>query len=182
MTNSTNDHPGFSSSSLVTSYASYNHWAAKRIASWLETKAANLFEENLASSFPSLRATLSHSMYTEANWMCWLQGEMPGHKYGQTFEGPVPELLIAYLAQGAITEKYVRGLSEGQLQADVYFSVPVRWPEYDDFYRPAYELIMHMVNHSTYHRGQIVTMARQLGITDPPNTDYMYFLLMARDK
>ncbi len=38
---------------------------------------------------------------------------------------------------------------------------------------PRYEYIVHVVNHSSFHRGQLVTMARQLGIDkDIPNTDY----------
>jgi uncharacterized damage-inducible protein DinB len=41
--------------------------------------------------------------------------------------------------------------------------------------RPLGELMRHVVNHATYHRGQIVTMLRQLGKT-PPSTDYIRFL------
>ncbi|MBL0256882.1 MAG: hypothetical protein IPQ03_04840 [Bacteroidetes bacterium] len=39
-----------------------------------------------------------------------------------------------------------------------------------------YEYIIHVINHSTYHRGQVVTIARGLGITENiPATDYNFF-------
>ena len=37
------------------------------------------------------------------------------------------------------------------------------------------EMLVHLVNHSTYHRGQVATMLRQLGKTPEP-TDYLLFL------
>lgn len=39
-----------------------------------------------------------------------------------------------------------------------------------------YEYMMHVINHSTYHRGQIITMARAVGMgLGVPNTDYNIF-------
>ena len=35
-----------------------------------------------------------------------------------------------------------------------------------------FEYIMHYANHSTYHRGQVITIGRSLGFTDAPMTDY----------
>ena len=44
----------------------------------------------------------------------------------------------------------------------------------NDFNR--YDYILHIINHSTFHRGQIVTMSRAIGITDGiVNTDYNMF-------
>ena len=43
---------------------------------------------------------------------------------------------------------------------------------------PRYEYIMQLLNHSTYHRGQVVTIGRSLGFTDAPNTDYHFYNLL----
>ncbi|MFN2424735.1 MAG: DinB family protein [Cryomorphaceae bacterium] len=32
------------------------------------------------------------------------------------------------------------------------------------------------MNHSTYHRGQLVTMGRQAGLSTPPQTDYIFYV------
>jgi uncharacterized damage-inducible protein DinB len=34
---------------------------------------------------------------------------------------------------------------------------------------------MQVMNHSTYHRGQIITIGRNLGFTDAPMTDYNFY-------
>jgi uncharacterized damage-inducible protein DinB len=45
----------------------------------------------------------------------------------------------------------------------------------DPFTMPLDSLLVHCANHSTYHRGQLVTMLRQAGAA-PPNTDYTQFI------
>ncbi|WP_315819131.1 DinB family protein [Paraflavitalea speifideaquila] len=36
------------------------------------------------------------------------------------------------------------------------------------------------MNHSTYHRGQVVTIGHQVGLKDAPITDYMFYLLKVK--
>jgi len=46
-----------------------------------------------------------------------------------------------------------------------------------------YQLLLmpqHCINHGTYHRGQIITIARNIGITDPPTTDYNYYNMVLK--
>jgi uncharacterized damage-inducible protein DinB len=38
-----------------------------------------------------------------------------------------------------------------------------------------YEMLAHVFNHNTYHRGQLITMLRQVGVTDLPQTDLIFF-------
>ncbi|WP_431607929.1 DinB family protein [Zunongwangia profunda] len=37
--------------------------------------------------------------------------------------------------------------------------------------------MQHLFNHGTYHRGQIISMAHQLGFTEIPSTDFLFFSL-----
>ena len=46
----------------------------------------------------------------------------------------------------------------------------------DQFKQPVYEMLLHLFNHQTYHRGQLITMLRQSGETNIPNTDLISFL------
>jgi uncharacterized damage-inducible protein DinB len=43
------------------------------------------------------------------------------------------------------------------------------------FKQPVYEMLLHLVNHQTYHRGQVVTMLRQNKIDKIPATDFIKF-------
>ncbi|MEI9934102.1 MAG: DinB family protein [Ferruginibacter sp.] len=45
----------------------------------------------------------------------------------------------------------------------------------DPFTQPLYEVVFHVFNHSTYHRGQLVTILRQLGVEKIPSTDLIVF-------
>jgi len=43
------------------------------------------------------------------------------------------------------------------------------------FSQPVYQILLHLFNHSTYHRGQLVTMLHQLEFTSIPATDFLVF-------
>lgn len=45
----------------------------------------------------------------------------------------------------------------------------------DAFESFRWQMIQHCVNHSSYHRGQLITMMRQVGATSIPNTDMIAF-------
>ena len=47
---------------------------------------------------------------------------------------------------------------------------------------PKYEYFQHLIIHGTYHRGQIVTIGRNIGITDAPMTDYNYYNVYKEQK
>jgi uncharacterized damage-inducible protein DinB len=56
----------------------------------------------------------------------------------------------------------------------VFFTSP--WAEAT---RGRFDFIQHAMNHSTYHRGQLVTIGRNLGYIDAPMTDYNFYLTFA---
>jgi uncharacterized damage-inducible protein DinB len=43
-------------------------------------------------------------------------------------------------------------------------------PDGEEFRVPRLQIILHVINHTSYHRGQIVTMLRAFGV-QPPDTD-----------
>jgi uncharacterized damage-inducible protein DinB len=69
---------------------------------------------------------------------------------------------------------YVSTLTEEQIQEEVFFTSP--WAEAT---RGRFDFIQHAMNHSTYHRGQLVTIGRNLGYIDAPMTDYNFYLTFA---
>lgn len=165
---------------FLTDYAQYNRWANQRLVDWLATKPAELLDQTVPSSFPSLSETLFHISMVEQAWMGWLKGARVEIAYGQKFPGTREELFAEVLEQSDKFAQYIAALSDEALQELCDFKAPVRWPEWDDFSRPRHELILHALNHSTYHRGQITTIGRNLGLTDAPMTDHMYYNLVVR--
>ena len=164
----------FTVSSLLSDYAIYNHWANKRLVDWLQTKPVSLMDQEVPSSFPSLTETLVHIWDTQRFWLSVIQ-ELPSPKSFrmESFLGTIDEVFEAVVGHSETFAEYVASLSESELQEMVYFDTP--WVSGT---RTRIEFIHHCLNHSTYHRGQIVTIGRLLGLTDAPMTDYSFYKLI----
>ncbi len=164
--------------SLVKDYAAYNLWANQTLVEWLKTKPAEALEREVASSFSSLKQTLVHIWDTETWWLGILQRQNPESNYGRIFEGKPEEVFAGIVKLSEEFAAYVGTLSEASLQEICPFSIPY----VGDFARSRFEMIQHCMNHSTYHRGQIITIGRNAGLTDAPMTDFMFYLLMAKQE
>jgi len=66
---------------------------------------------------------------------------------------------------------YLEDLGDDRIESKLHY----RSTQGDPFTMPLGELLIHCANHSTYHRGQLVTMLRQVDAA-PPNTDYTQFV------
>jgi uncharacterized damage-inducible protein DinB len=162
--------------SLINDYAAYNLWANKRLVEWLRTKPSETMERQVPSSFPTLKQTVVHIRETERAWLSYLQQIRNEHKWGEEFQGAPEEAFDGLLRQSEEFVGYVQLLTEPSLQERLHLSIPY----VGEFDCPRFEMIQHCVNHSTYHRGQIVTMGRNVGLGDPPMTDYMAYFLMGK--
>ena len=152
-------------------YSAYNLWANRNIVNWLKTKPAGTIDREVISSFPNLRQTLFHIWNTEDSWLSRLKKVKAKFSYGQVFDGLSEDLFDGILNQSAAFYEYVDSLTDMAFGENYQFSIPYT----GEFDGTAAEMVQHCVNHSTYHRGQIVTMARNIGLTDPPTTDYMFY-------
>jgi uncharacterized damage-inducible protein DinB len=64
----------------------------------------------------------------------------------------------------------IKSLSEEELTKKIKIESP--WFQCE---LPKYDYLLQVINHGTYHRGQIVTIGRNIGITDATNTDYNFY-------
>ncbi|MBO9561408.1 MAG: DinB family protein [Niastella sp.] len=154
--------------------AAYNLWAISRLTDWLSSKPAVLLEATAASSFPGIKATLLHMLDVEREWLDRLQ-PMPVSKWQEADKG-LGAVLDALEEQAGEWNDYVQSLSDEELQEDCYCNA-----FFGEVCRPKYEIIQHCLNHSTYHRGQVVTIGHQLGLKDAPMTDYLYYVLKVKE-
>lgn len=156
---------------LLRDYAAYNLWANTQFVHWLRAKPAELLETPLLSSFPTLKATLLHIWDAEIVWMKRLQGESLGGFPSATFAGSHDELFDGLLAHSTAFRDYVQG------QPDDYFSADFSFTHFQGtaYTQPRAEALLHCFQHGTMHRGQLITMGRALGLTDPPKSDYIFY-------
>ncbi|UYQ93629.1 damage-inducible protein DinB [Chitinophaga horti] len=160
--------PAVAQASIATAmknYANYNFWAASTLVKWLRTKPAYLLEQEVASSFPSIRSTLVHMWQTQCYWLAMIKREAPF--IPEEFTG---DILEAIVDQSEELAYYIDSLDTEDIEASNLVVNP--WFECDF---QNFEYIIQVVNHSTYHRGQVISIGRQLGFTDAPMTDYNFY-------
>lgn len=159
--------------SLMKNYVNYNLWANTTLVNWLRTKDRSALEKEVISSFPSIKLTLVHIWQTERYWLSILKREAPETYSG--FNGTTEEVLDGLLEKSAEVAGYIDSLSQEGIEETTLIVNPWFQSDFQNL-----EYIMHLGNHSTYHRGQVITMARNAGLTDPPMTDYNFYNVMAR--
>lgn len=157
---------------LLQDYAAYNLWANNLVADWLRPQSPELLTRHAASSFSSLHDTLLHIWGAQDIWLIRLEGGSPTRFISADFTGTTAEVLDGLLANSLKFKEFVAG------QTSTFFEQKSRYLHrngntYEEFNA---QIIQHCLQHSTYHRGQIVTIGRSLGLTDPPATDFIAYV------
>lgn len=153
---------------ITTRLLRYNLWANERLTSWLMTLDRDTLYALTGSSFGTIDRTLQHILAGQLYWHTIL---VKGHIH--EFNQPEKENAVDSVITELITssQQLVDDLSN--LDEDKLIEIV----QASDSTQSRYEYILHVVNHSSYHRGQIVTMCRALGITEEiPVTDYDAYL------
>jgi uncharacterized damage-inducible protein DinB len=154
----------------VYNLAHYNRWANTRLFEASATLTAEARQRDLRASFNSLEGTLIHILWGERGWLSFWQ---TGNFVPRPAPGDYPDfpsLRSAWTRHDEAYVTYLRGLAQQELDSSRTLDATTY---------TLGELIQHALNHSTYHRGQVALLLRQLGHT-PPFTDYHDFLAEMR--
>jgi uncharacterized damage-inducible protein DinB len=152
----------------------YTLWADRLVLDAVRPVRPEDLNRDAGVSFGSLLGTLVHIIGAERRWVARFTGQaLPQFPTPADFPD-FPSLARAWEEAASELRFFLASLSEEQLAAEITWS----WSEAPDqpLSRPLWQTVFHMVNHSTYHRGQAVSLLRQLGY-EPPATDLIYFFL-----
>jgi uncharacterized damage-inducible protein DinB len=153
----------------------FNAWANHRVLEACAPLTPQQLTQPATSSFANVRDTLHHIMGVE-----WLYYERWHGRYPtELLPGERFDDLASFRARWKKIEKaleeYVGGPGLGDLERKVTYTNMQGKP----FSYPLRAMLQHMVNHSTYHRGQVATQLRQIG-AKPLSTDLLrYYDLLA---
>jgi len=148
----------------------YNAWANHRELDAAAQLSNEQFTKQLGSSFSSVRDTLAHICGAEAIWHERFEGRSPGTMADLSSLPTVDALRAHWASQEEKLLAFVRKLT----QADLDRTLEYKTFNFGVYSNPLWQSMQHVVNHGTYHRGQITTMLRQLG-AKPILTDLMHF-------
>jgi uncharacterized damage-inducible protein DinB len=148
----------------------YNSWANSRSLDACSSLTDEQFTRDVGSSFRSVRDTLSHVCEVEWLWLeRWHGRSASSFRPASDFPTlnslrhrwqEVERALIGYI--DALKEEDIGRVIEHKTTKGVPQAVPL------------WQMLQHLVNHGTYHRGQVATMLRQLGAT-PNSSDLIFF-------
>jgi uncharacterized damage-inducible protein DinB len=156
---------------LLSKYCRYNLWANKKVCEFLLTLTDEQLNREVLSSFPSLQKTVLHSWDAQFIWIERLNGRsltgFPSKSFSGTFEDATKGLLES--SQQLID--FVETSNESFLKTPLTYKNIAG----EEFKNSVCDIIQHIVNHGTFHRGQKITMLRHLGFTKLFSTDYIAF-------
>jgi uncharacterized damage-inducible protein DinB len=155
---------------LLQQYAAYNIWANKRIIETSKQLSEDQINKEIIGSFPSVYKTVLHLMEVENLW--WERLKLAEHiKLSGWFTGNFDELSKRLLELSQQWNSWIQNANDANISH--VFAYYNSNKEY--FKQPVYEMLLHLFNHQTFHRGQLLTMFRQLGIDKIPPTDFIVF-------
>ncbi len=148
----------------------YNAWANHRSLEAADKLTAEQFTKALGSSFTSMRDTLAHIYGAEWIWLERFQGRSPASLPDGSEFADVASLRTKWGELEMRLMNFVKSAKQADLER-VFEYKTLRFGVYRN---PLWQSMQHVVNHGTYHRGQVTTMLRQLG-AQPVLTDLMHF-------
>ena len=155
---------------LLQQYAAYNLWANKKIIETANQLSEEQVNKEIVSSFPSVYKTFLHLMEVENAW--WERLKLVEHPaMSGWFTGNYEELSKKLLELSRQWEEWIESANE----VNITHVFAYQNSKKEHFKQPVYEMLLHLFNHQTLHRGQIIMMFRQLGLDKIPPTDFIVF-------
>lgn len=154
----------------------FNTWANTQLANLLKTIPEEIYFRKNQSSFPSIAATMIHMWGAQDIWLRRLRAEVVSGPAVLQFENDRNATLDGFIQSSNDIEAYTRSRSEEEL-SDVYTYKNFKGKPFTD---PIEYTLYHVVNHNTYHRGQIITMLKEAGVKEVVSTDLIHYLRKAK--
>jgi uncharacterized damage-inducible protein DinB len=149
----------------------YHYWARDVILEAVTPLPPEQFTRPVDSSFKSLRDTVAHIYAADFVWYTRWIGETPSSLIAYDTFPDVDSLRRSWVD----LEGKVRGFVESLGEAGVSRVFEYKLLSGAAGASPFCEMLTHVVNHGSYHRGQVTTLLRQLGAPPPKSTDMITF-------
>ena len=156
---------------LLVSFTQYEYWANEKLLGVVTGLSEEQQQREIKSSFPSIYKTCLHVWDASSIWWQRLQKHEQILVPSLTFHPSMKDVANGILQQNMQWIEWVRSASD----EDLAYILPYKTMKGDSFAQAVKEILLHLNNHGTYHRGQLVTMLRQVGVEVIPQTDYILY-------
>jgi uncharacterized damage-inducible protein DinB len=149
----------------------YHYWARDRLLAALDPLPPDQFNRDLGNSFKSIRETVVHTYAAEWAWHSRWQGQSPTALMTSDAFPDVAAIRGAWIDHERKVRAFLEGLGEEGVARVIDYKLLSGQPGSSPFW----QMLQHMVNHASYHRGQVTTMLRQLGAQPAKSMDMIAF-------
>jgi len=149
----------------------FHYWARDRMLDAIEPLTPEQWTRDLGNSFRSVRDTVAHIYSAEWVWYERWRGNAPAALLSAEQFPDVATIRKAWTEH----ERHVRALLDGLGEDGVARVIPYTLFSGVASASPLWQMLQHVVNHASYHRGQVTTMLRQLGAAPAKSCDMITF-------
>ena len=148
----------------------YNSWANDRVRISIEVLTQHAFEQDLGGSFGSIQGTITHLVSAQWAWLRRWQGNSPSQSLQQAQFSTPKKGNSLWLEVDLDLINYLKGLDNEIIQRTFIYET-LEGKKLSNLF---WQAMLHVLNHSTYHRGQIAILLRQVQAT-PKSTDLIRY-------
>ena len=148
----------------------FHYWARDRVMLALEPLTLDQYAKPMGNSFSSIRDTMNHIYHAEWIWLRRWNGESP-----TAFPGDAMPDLASLRTQWTALEEQVRAYLDDAAISGLDRVIEYKLMSGKPGASPIWQMFAHVVNHASYHRGQVTTMIRQIGAVPAQSTDMITY-------
>jgi uncharacterized damage-inducible protein DinB len=146
----------------------YAWWARDRQLEACASLTPEQFLRPLGGSFANLRDTLAHCLGVEWIWLERREGRTPKALPAHSEFPGLEDIRNRWVAVEAGMKRFLAGLDEEKLGA----VITCTGTRGNAWKQPLWRFLVHLLNHQSYHRGQVTNYLRRLGVK-PPSVDFL---------
>jgi uncharacterized damage-inducible protein DinB len=155
----------------VRSLHDYHNWSRDRNLDAVDHLSPDQFTRHMGSSYCSIRDTIAHIYSSELVWYSRWQGESPTAVLAPELFPDSAAIRAAWLEHEQKTRAFFGTLDGVGLAQVIGYRSLAGQPATSVLWH----MLQHVVNHATYHRGQVTTMLRQIDAAPPKSMDLIVF-------
>jgi uncharacterized damage-inducible protein DinB len=149
----------------------YHYWARDRMLAAVAGLTPEQYTRDMGGSFKSVRDTLVHLYAAEWAWYSRWHGTSPAALLPAEQFPDLDSLRTAWIDHERKMRAYVESLDD----PTVHKTIEYRFLSGQPAATVLWQMLQHVVNHGSYHRGQVTTMLRQLGAAPPKSMDMIEY-------
>jgi uncharacterized damage-inducible protein DinB len=149
----------------------FHYWARDRMLDAADLLSREQFTQEVGGSFGSVRNTVVHTYSAEFVWLKRWKGETPSGMLAPEEFPDSASIRRTWSDHESRLRAFFEPLDEHGIQKVLHYKTFAGL----ESAAPLWQMLQHVVNHASYHRGQVTTLLRQLGAPPPKGMDLITF-------